>query len=65
MSKVRYVFIWRGLLTCFCSRINRDGLLLPSCGCRWDGKTAPDWIGNYKIIQRVFDAKKVDKYIGP
>ena len=31
---------------------------------RWDAKASHEFVENYKIIQRVFDKKGVDKYIG-
>lgn len=37
---------------------------VPMSKVRWDAKSPHESIENYKIIQRVFDKKGIDKYIG-
>jgi len=31
---------------------------------RWDAKSSHEFVDNYKLIQKVFEKKGVDKYIG-
>ncbi len=37
---------------------------VPMGKVRWDAKSAHEFVGNYKIVQQVFEKKGVDKYVG-
>jgi len=37
---------------------------VPMAKVRWDAKSSHEFVENYKIIQRVFEKKGIDKYLG-
>lgn len=37
---------------------------VPMAKVRWDAKSSHEFIDNYKLVQRVFDKKGVDKHVG-